>query len=144
MRVALSVYPEVQENRRSTPDLPPVIQCRRKVGATEWEVAMVDVYTVPISKAQFRKLPKEERALVLVSGHMLNQISVLWKLVRFSTNRDRQVPIEGRVSAAQSQIILRCLLGTLAEGCVYFSEKVASSKDIFQICIRMGRMPSIK
>ena len=76
---------------------------------------MIKVYTVPITKADFRKIPSDERALVFVAGHILNQISVFMKLVRFSTSKDPPHPIEGRVSAAQSQLILRCLIGVLVE-----------------------------
>lgn len=79
------------------------------------EVVMIRVFRVPISREQFRTLPKDERALLLLIGHALNQIAVLIKLVTFSTNKDPEDPIEGRVSAAQSQIILRFLFGTLVE-----------------------------
>jgi hypothetical protein len=48
-------------------------------------------------------------------GHALNQISVFLKLFQFSANNDPQHPIEGRVSAAQSHIILRVLFGVLHE-----------------------------
>jgi hypothetical protein len=37
------------------------------------------------------------------------------KLVTFSTNKDPTDPIEGRLSAAQSQVILRFLFGAVAE-----------------------------
>jgi hypothetical protein len=37
------------------------------------------------------------------------------KLVIFSTNKDPEDPIEGRVSAAQSQVILRFLYGAVVE-----------------------------
>jgi hypothetical protein len=76
---------------------------------------MITVYRVPISKRQFRAIPTDERALVFVSGHLLNQISVFMKLVRFSVSKDPGDPIEARVSAAQSQIILRSLIGVFAE-----------------------------
>ena len=48
----------------------------------------IQVYRVTISKDQFRTLPPEERALVLILGHALNQIGVFVKLVRFSSNKD--------------------------------------------------------
>jgi hypothetical protein len=84
---------------------------------------MVDVFTVPISKAQFRQFPDEERALVFVCGHILNQISVFMKLIRFSTNHDPPNPVEEKVSGMQSQIILRCLMAVLSEACVYFEKR---------------------
>jgi hypothetical protein len=68
-------------------------------------------------------LPKEERAVVFVSGHILNQISVFMKLVRFSTNHDPTDTIEGRASGMQSQIILRSLMAVLSEACVYFGKR---------------------
>lgn len=80
---------------------------------------MITVYRIPIPKAKFRLISADERALVLVAGHLLNQISVFVKLLRFSMSKDPADEIEGRVSAAQSQIILRCLIGVLAEGWEY-------------------------
>jgi CRISPR/Cas system-associated protein endoribonuclease Cas2 len=43
---------------------------------------MIDIFRIPISKEQFRHIPTEERGLVFVAGHILNQISVFMKLVR--------------------------------------------------------------
>ena len=85
----------------------------------------ITVYRVPISKDQFRKLPREERALVFISGHILNQISVYMKLVRFSTSKDPNDPIQTNVSGMQSQLILRSLIGVLAEACVYLEGRQA-------------------
>jgi len=77
---------------------------------------MIEVHCVPISKEQLRTLPKDERVLLLLMGHILNQISVFLKLFTFSSNIDPPHPIEGRISAAQSHIILRVLFGVLLEG----------------------------
>ena len=76
---------------------------------------MIKVVRIQITKEQLRTLPKDERALLLLMGHALNQIAVLIKLITFSTNKDPTDPIEGRVSAAQSQVILRFLFGAVAE-----------------------------
>jgi hypothetical protein len=84
---------------------------------------MIEVFTVPISKAQFSAIPPKERAMVFVCCHMLNQIGVIIKLVRFSSNRDPENPIEESASGVQTQIILRFLIGVLSEGCVYFEER---------------------
>lgn len=84
---------------------------------------MVDVFTVPIPKAEFQKLPAEERAVVFVCGHILNQISVFMKLTRFSTNNDNPDPVIAHTSGMQSQIILRMLIAILSESCIYFEER---------------------
>jgi hypothetical protein len=84
---------------------------------------MIEVFTVPISKAQFRTLPPRERAMVFVSCHILNQIGVLVKLVRFSSNRDPENHIEENASGTQTQIILRFLIAVLSEACVSFGKR---------------------
>jgi hypothetical protein len=76
---------------------------------------MIKVCRVPISKKQISTLPQDERVLLLLMGQALNQISVFLKLFTFSSNKDPAHPIEGRVSAAQSHIILRVLFGILLE-----------------------------
>jgi hypothetical protein len=89
---------------------------------------MIEVFTVPISKAQLRKLPPKERAMVFVSCRIMNQVSVLVKLVLFSTNRHLENDVEGRASGCQTQIILRFLIAVLSEACVYFEDR----KDLIE------------
>jgi hypothetical protein len=68
-----------------------------------------------MSKQQFAALPKDERVLLLLMGQALNQVSVFLKLLTFSMNKDPDNEVEARLSAAQSHILLRILLGTLFE-----------------------------
>ena len=84
---------------------------------------MVEISTFRISKADFQLLPKEERAVVLVGGHILNQIGILLKLVNFSFSRDPNDPVEANASAMQTQILLRLLIAVLSEVCVYFEKR---------------------
>jgi hypothetical protein len=81
------------------------------------------VYRIAISKAQFRALPPEERALVLLLGHALNQIGVFVKLVRFSCNKDPANPTEHLVSGAQTQVIVRVLYGVLVEAWEFINRR---------------------
>ncbi|MEI9925105.1 MAG: hypothetical protein WDN50_17755 [Bradyrhizobium sp.] len=53
--------------------------------------AAINVYRVPISKEQFQSIPADQRAIVLVAGHILNQVGVFIKLVRFSTMATRLI-----------------------------------------------------
>jgi hypothetical protein len=66
---------------------------------------MIKVVRIQVTMEQFRALPKDERALLLLMGHALNQIAVLVKLVTFSTNKDPADQIESRVSPANFPII---------------------------------------
>jgi hypothetical protein len=61
--------------------------------------------------------------LAVLCCHILNQIGVLVKLVRFSSNRDPENHIEENASGTQTQIILRFLMAVLSEACVYFEER---------------------
>jgi hypothetical protein len=76
---------------------------------------MNEIFRVPISKAQLRSIPQDERNQLLLTSHAVNQMSVLRKLLIFSLNYESDSEIENTLSAAQSQTILRFLFGALAE-----------------------------
>jgi hypothetical protein len=73
------------------------------------------IYRIPVSKAQLRAIPTDERNLLLLSSHAVNQLSVMRRLLIFSLNYESANAIENTLSAAQSQTILRFLFGALAE-----------------------------
>ena len=76
---------------------------------------MVEVFRIPISKDQLRAIPADERNLLLLVSHAINQITVLRKVLIFSLNYESDSEIENTLSAGQSQTILRFLFGALAE-----------------------------
>jgi hypothetical protein len=76
---------------------------------------MIEVFRVPISKAQLRSIPEDERNLLLLASHAVNQLSTLRKILVFSLNYKSASELENTLSAAQSQTILRFLFGALAE-----------------------------
>jgi hypothetical protein len=76
---------------------------------------MNEVFRVPISKAQLREMPADERNLLLLASHAVNQLSTLRKVLIFSLNYESDSDIENTLSAGQSQTILRVLFGALAE-----------------------------
>jgi len=76
---------------------------------------MIDVMSFPVTKDQLGKMTPSERGLLLLLGHGSNQVNVLWKLVIVSTNRMPTDPIDARVSGAQTQIIVRMMIGVLRE-----------------------------
>jgi hypothetical protein len=84
---------------------------------------MIDVYKVKITKEQFESMPEEARTAVFVVGHILNQISVFHKLIRFSNARDPANPVEANASSMQTQILLRSLMASLAEASVWLDDR---------------------
>ncbi|QXX75591.1 hypothetical protein [Methylovirgula sp. HY1] len=76
---------------------------------------MNEIFRVPISKAQLRSIPVDDRNLLLLASHAVNQMSVLKKVLIFSLNYETENELENALSAAQSQMILRFLFGVLAE-----------------------------
>jgi hypothetical protein len=76
---------------------------------------MVQVYEIPVSKEKLRAMPIEERGFLLSLGYSANHVSMLQKLLRFSLNTQPDVEAEKLLSAAQSQMLLRLLIGALHE-----------------------------
>jgi hypothetical protein len=76
---------------------------------------MIQVYKIPISKDKLRAMPEDERALLILLGYAANQLNFFFKLVVFSTNKDGNTELEQMLSAAQSQMALRVVVGVLNE-----------------------------
>jgi hypothetical protein len=77
---------------------------------------MIRVIEVPLPKDKLQQAPKEERSLFLLLGYAANQITMLQKMMIFSSNKDPSHPAEQRISAAQTQMCLRLLIGAVHEG----------------------------
>jgi hypothetical protein len=70
---------------------------------------------VALPKEKLHKLTTRERSLFLLLGYASNQINTLWKLVVVATNEGEKDPVEEKVSAAQTQIFVRLLIGIMRE-----------------------------
>jgi hypothetical protein len=89
---------------------------------------MIDVVKIPIPKEQLAKLSPEERSVFLTLGYASNQVCVLWKMIIFSTNHTPTEVVEQRVTAAQTQILVRLCIGVLQETWQFVSKRFLSSK----------------
>ena len=90
---------------------------------------MARVYKVPIGKEHLQKLSSEERVLLLLIGYAANQIMMLQRLVWFCTNGPPHVnEVELLGSSAQSQMLLRLLVGVLSESWRVVSTRYLQSK----------------
>src|SRR6516164_3795698 len=76
---------------------------------------MAKITRIALPKEQLLKLTAGERSLFLLLGYASNQINTLWKLVIVATNEGTKDPIEQKVSAAQTQIFVRLLIGIMRE-----------------------------
>ena len=76
---------------------------------------MIEVLRPNFTKNDLLKLSPKERSFFLLLGYTSNQVNVLWKLIIAATNRNPVDPIDERVSAAQTQILVRLLIGVLRE-----------------------------
>ncbi len=76
---------------------------------------MIDVMRIGLTKEHLLKMTPQERSLFLLLGYTSNQVNVLWKIIIAATNRNPTDPIDERVSAAQTQILVRLLVGVLHE-----------------------------
>lgn len=79
---------------------------------------MARVHRLPIQIHNLRKLSAEERVLLILLGYSANQIMMLQKLIWFGahgppSHGNNEVELLG--SLAQSQMLLRLLVGVLSE-----------------------------
>lgn len=89
---------------------------------------MLDIIRIPIAKKRLQQLTRDERTFLLLLGYTANQITVLWKLIIFSTNRTPDDPVEQRVTGAQTQIFVRQLIGVLWEAWILVERRFIGSK----------------
>ena len=76
---------------------------------------MIDVNRVAVPPDLLRKMTSEERVFFLLMGHAENQLSVMFKLLRFAVNNEPEGHIEQVVAGTQSQILLRLLIALMYE-----------------------------
>ena len=76
---------------------------------------MIKVEKWEFTKADLAAIAPDQRALLILTGHTLNTIAVWIKLIRLSTNYEAAEDVEGRLSSAQSHILLRSLYGAITE-----------------------------
>ncbi len=88
---------------------------------------MLKIARVALPKEQLQKLTVAERSLFLLLGHASNQINTLWKLVIVLTNDGAKDPVEQKVSAAQTQIFVRLLIGIMREALKLIEKRFLAS-----------------
>jgi hypothetical protein len=76
---------------------------------------MIEVFKIPVSKAQLQAMPSNERALFILLGHAANQLNLFTKLVIFSSNKTTDDDLGRMLSAAQTQMLMRMAIGILHE-----------------------------
>ena len=76
---------------------------------------VIDVLQIPVPKERLHAVPKEERALFFMLGYAANQIIMFQKLLIFSTNSTPSDPVDTRLSAVQTEMLLRLMMGVLFE-----------------------------
>lgn len=76
---------------------------------------MIEVYRIPVPKDRLRAMPKDERVLFLLLGYAANQLSMLQKLLTIATNRTPAAELEQHATGAQTQMLVRLMVGALNE-----------------------------
>jgi hypothetical protein len=97
-----------------------VAQVKHTAGLTQAHPPVIrdstlKIMRVALPKEKLQKLTAGERSLFLLLGYASNQINTFWKLVVVATNEAAKDPVEEKVSAAQTQIFVRLLIGIMRE-----------------------------
>jgi hypothetical protein len=106
---------------------------------------MLKITRVALPKEQLQKLTAGERSLFLLLGHASNQINTLWKLIIVATNEGTKDPVDEKVSAAQTQIFVRPLIGIMREALKLIEKRfweVRLEKSTFRALARRPRKRS--
>jgi hypothetical protein len=100
---------------------------RLRAHAMNTSTPVIQVYHIPVSKDKLREMPSDERSLMLLLGYSANQISMLQKLLMFSSNKQPPTETEQLLSAAQTQMLLRLIIGALHETWLLIKDRYLSS-----------------
>jgi hypothetical protein len=76
---------------------------------------MIDICRIKFTKEQLQELTTEERSLFFLLGYAANQIAIFKKLTVFATNITSGSQVRAIVEGAQSQILVRHLVGVVTE-----------------------------
>lgn len=76
---------------------------------------MIDIYRIKFPKERLKELTTEERSLFFLLGYAANQIAIFKKLTVFATNIDSEQRVRSMVEGAQTQVLVRHLVGVVTE-----------------------------
>jgi len=76
---------------------------------------MLQVFRFPVPVDVLKKMSNEERTFFLLMGHAENQIFLMYKMVRFSSNFESEEEITQLTSSNQTQVLLRLLIAIIYE-----------------------------
>ena len=79
------------------------------------ESATITVLRVPLPMDSIKKMSNEERSIMFLIGYAENQISMMLKFILFLTNKEPSDPLEQQVRGAQTQMLLRIMIGIIFE-----------------------------
>lgn len=79
------------------------------------ETKQTAIHRVAIPKERLLDLSRDERVLFILLGSASNQITMLQKLVLFSSNKTPSDAVEQGLSGAQTQMLARIAVGVLNE-----------------------------
>jgi hypothetical protein len=87
----------------------------KAVGVQAERRSVISVYEFDVPRDKLLAMPVDERGFLLSLGYASNHVQMLQKLSIFSLNNDPRDQAEETLCAAQTQMILRLLIGALHE-----------------------------
>ena len=92
------------------------------------------VRRITITQQQLGCIPPDERALLVLAGHVLNEVNVIDKLAYLCSQSIQSTDWIGKANAMQSFVLVRVLCGKLDEGWAmlhkaYFRTKVSQAYE---------------
>ncbi len=88
------------------------------------------ITTAKLTKAKLAAMPAKERTLLLLMGHVVNEINVFQKLMLMVRKGDAGTKVVDLVEAGQALIFLRTLIGKLHEASVLLDNRVHNDEKL--------------
>jgi len=95
---------------------------------------VTEIYKIPLGEDALQNMPKSERTLLLVLGHLANEINILTKTFYWAAHTDDGSDVQRLGSNAQAMLFGRILCGKLYEGwrligSAYYGSKLSKTYD---------------
>jgi hypothetical protein len=107
---------------------------------------ILKIQRVRLNKEQLERIPARDRTLLLLLGHVCNEINVLQKLILMTMRQTdcAPSPVIDMVQTGQAHILTRVLIGKLHEAWLLLQKRVHADRDLVERYELDGNWPGKK
>lgn len=109
----------------------------------------MQIHRISFTASEFSGIPTNERALLVILAHALNEINTLNKLLAIATHFDHEPKWVAHAQSMQALILARVLIGKLNEAWIavgkgYFASKLCQTYDLELDTVASAALAALK